>query len=122
VARRADPRRPDDVEPDVALVADRRLAGVQAHAHLTWRRPATRVPPVRAGRATAAATGVAGAPERVEECVPLRVDLAPVGRAEASRRIRAVVGDDRRVVVAQFVEQPGRASMSVNRNVTVPVG
>src|SRR6266480_7021112 len=31
VRRRADPRRPDDVEPEVALVADRGLARVQHH-------------------------------------------------------------------------------------------
>ena len=33
VARRADARRADDVEAEVALVADGRLAGVQAHPH-----------------------------------------------------------------------------------------
>ena len=32
VARRADARRADDVDPDVALLPDDRLAGMQAHA------------------------------------------------------------------------------------------
>ena len=41
VARRADARRADDVEPEIALFADRRLARVQAHphAHLLPSRP-----------------------------------------------------------------------------------
>ena len=34
VRRRADPGSPDDVEPEVALVADRGLACVQPHPHL----------------------------------------------------------------------------------------
>ena len=49
VARRADPGCADDVEPEVALVADRRLAGVQAHPHPHGRA----VGPLRAPRARA---------------------------------------------------------------------
>ena len=110
VARRADPRRADDVHADVALVADRRLAGVQAHPHLDL--GAAR-PLVRRERALAGDRGrdrVARTPERVEERVALRVDLAPAGRAERLAQDPPVVGDDRRRIRSpSSLEQLGRA-------------
>ena len=69
VAGRADPRRAHDVEPDVALVADRRLAGVQAHPHADVLRPAaTR--------------------RRAARAVRRRPPRPPTGRARRRRRRR----------------------------------
>ena len=124
VASRADPRRADDVQPEVALVADRRLAGVQAHPHAhRGAVAATRGSRARAGRRPRRATASRARWEGEEERVALRVDLASAGRAETSRTIRRCSRDDlavarRRARWSSFVEP----SMSVKTNVTVPAG
>src|SRR6185436_20989745 len=79
----ANPRRPDDIEPEVALVADRGLACVQPHSHLQFdtARPAVRRQ--RALRGDGRRDGVAGTSEREKEGVTLAVDLMPAGSGTA---------------------------------------
>ena len=79
---RGDPRGPNDVEPGVALVTDRRLAGVQPEPHADRCAVRPRFLFVGALRRDGRGHGVAGARERVEEGVPLRVDLLAVVRPE----------------------------------------
>ena len=93
-----DSRRTYDVEPGIALVTDRRFAGVQPEPHTDRYAFRPRLVLVRALDLDSGRHGVARARERVEECVALRVDLlpvmcperlahdAPMG-AQASRRI-----------------------------------
>ncbi len=93
-----DARRPYDVEPGISLVADGRLAGVQAEPHTDRYALRPRLVLVRALDLDGRRHRVAGARKRVEEGVALRVDLlavvrperlahdAPMGR-QASRRI-----------------------------------
>ena len=106
---RRDPRRPHDVHPEVALVADGGLARVEAHAdaHLDAARPL--VVAERALRVNGAAYGVARADEREEERVALRVDLGAAGRAEALADEPPVVACDLGVVVAELLQQACRA-------------
>ena len=107
---RADPRGADDVEADVALVAERRLAGVQAHAHANLGAARPCVGGERPLALDGRAHRVARARERVEERIALRVDLVPAG---ALRRSRAAGAGDRpttcAVVVAELLQQPRRA-------------
>ena len=109
MARRADPRRADDVEPEVALVADRRLAGVQPHPHPHRRAVGPRVGLERALGGDRGADGVPGAAERVEERVALRVDLRAAVGGERLAHDPAVVARHLGVGVAELLEQPGRA-------------
>ncbi len=109
VARRADARRANDVEAEVALVADGRLAGVQAHAHphLGPLRPGVRAEsPLSRNRA---GDRLRCAREGVEERVALRVDLRAALRAQVLAEEPAVLADDFAVVVAELLEQPRRA-------------
>ena len=109
VAGRADARGADDVEPEVALVADRRLAGVQAHpdADLAALRPL--VCRERALGRHRPGDCVPRARERVEERVALGVDLGATLVAEALAEQQPVVADDVAVGVAELLEQPRRA-------------
>jgi hypothetical protein len=111
-----DPGRPVDVDPDVALVGDRRLAGVQADPHadrtvlerrLRLPRGGDRLP--RRGKGD-------------EERVPLRVDLDPAVAAERVAQDPAMLRQRAGIGAAELGEQPRRASTSVKRNVTVPLG
>ena len=96
-------------EPDVALTADRRFAGVHAHAHaqLCVARPLVR------GKRTLGVDGradrVLRPAERGEEGVALGIDLPAVVRGERVADDALVLGEDRAVVVAQLLEQPRRA-------------
>ena len=72
---RAEPRRAHDVEPQVALAAERRLAGVQAHPDADVGAVGPVVLRVRALRLDGCGDRVAGAREGEEERVALRVDL-----------------------------------------------
>ena len=81
----ADPRRAHDVQPDVALVADGRLAGVQPHPHADLRVLGPRVVAQRALGRDGRLDGGAGAREREEERVALRVHLRAALLAEAAR-------------------------------------
>ena len=81
-ADRADPRRSHDVEPDVALLVNRGLAGVQPHPHAhlgTVGPPGRRMCALSLDRGD---HGVARAREHEEERVALGVDLDSVARRE----------------------------------------
>ena len=77
-----DPRGPHDVEPGVALVADRGLAGMQpeAHAHPTLAGPRARA--CARVHLDAARDRLARPDERVEERVALGIDLLALVRGE----------------------------------------
>ena len=79
---RADARGPNDVESDIALLADDRLARVQAHAdaHLGFLRPG--VASERALPRDRRADPIARTRERVEERIALDVDLLAAGLLE----------------------------------------
>ena len=109
VAGRADPRGAHDVHPDIALVADVRLAGVQPHPHPYLGALRPRVGGKRALALDCPADGIPGARERVEERVALRVDLAPARGGEDVAQEPPVVGDNLAVLVAQLLEQARRA-------------
>jgi hypothetical protein len=84
----ADPRRAVDVQTDVVVVSDLRLARVDADAHAdvdTLRPVLGRERPLRAHRG---GDGVARPRERDEERVTLGVDLATVVLSNAARRRR----------------------------------
>jgi hypothetical protein len=119
----ADPRRPDDIEPEVALVADRGLACVQPHSHLQFDTAGPAVRRQRALRRDGRRDGVAGTSEREKEGVTtLAVDFVPARSNTALAHDPAVLGVDCRIVVAQLLEQLVEPSMSENRSVTVPAG
>src|SRR5581483_1385922 len=109
VARIRDARGAHHVEPEIPLVADLRLAGVQphAHAHRAAARPlmvAQR--PLRIDRRR---DRVARTREREEERVPLRVDLRTAVRAERLAHDPPVVGGHAPVLdVAERLQQLGR--------------
>ena len=109
VARRADPGCADDVEPEVPLLADRGLAGVQPHPHPHRRAVGPLVGLERALGRDRGANGIAGAPERVEERIALRVDLRAAVRGERLADDPPVVARHIGVRVAELLEQPGRA-------------
>src|SRR4051794_12743924 len=81
-ARGGDACRTHHVQPEVALVADVRLAGVESHAdpHLAPRRPAVAAQCALRGDRTG--DRVTGTRERVEKGVSLRVDLGAARSAE----------------------------------------
>jgi hypothetical protein len=102
VARSGDPCRSVDVDPDIALVGDDRLAGMEADPHpdrpglerlLTVRRRRERV--FRAG-------------ERHEEGIALGVDLDTVVAGERFAEDSPVIGQRGSVSVAELAEQAGR--------------
>ena len=95
-----DPRGAMDVDPDVALVGDQRLAGMDPHPNPN--RPAERGLAVgRSGQR------VAGPRERHEEGIALRVDLDATVPLEGVADDAPVLGKRVRVGVAEVVEQAG---------------
>ena len=113
-----------DVEPGIALVTDRRLAGVQAEPHTDRYALRPRLVLVRALDLDSRRHRVARARERVEEGVALRVDLLPVMRPERLAHDAPMGGkhlgvSSRRPGASSSVVLP---SMSLNTNVTVPDG
>jgi hypothetical protein len=101
----ADPRGAHDVQPEVTLLADRRLAGVQAHPHAHDRVLGPPMLGERLLRGDGRGDGVARTAEGIEEGVALRVDL---GAGLGGKRIAhdsAVVADH----VAVAVAEPPRA-------------
>ena len=109
VARRADARRADDVEAEVALVADGRLAGVQAHPHPHLGALGPVVCAESALGRNRAGDRLRCARERVEERVALRVDFRAALRAQVLAEEPPVLADDFAVVVTERLEQPRRA-------------
>jgi hypothetical protein len=103
VADRGDACRAVDVDPDVALLGDQRLAGVETHAHAD---------PARLEPFLAFARGrqpVTRARERDEEGVALRVHLHPAVPFERLAQHPSVLGQRFGVGVAELVQQPRRA-------------
>ena len=122
MAGRADARRADDVDPEVAVLADLRLAGVQSHPHADLR--AAR-PLVRAERALGFDRGVGRvlrAREREEEGVALRVDLGAAVAVHRAAHDPPVVVHDRAYSSPSSCSNRVEPSMSLNRKVTVPPG
>ena len=111
-----DPRRAVDVRPDVALVRHSGVAGVEAHAHADGRPSsscASRGRLERPGRRR----------ERDEERVALRVDLDAAVPRERLAQNPPVLGERARVPSGpSSCSSRVDPSMSVKRNVTVPVG
>ena len=97
----AEPRGADDVEAVVALLADRRLAGVEAHAHADVHPLRPRVRRVRALRLDRGRDRVARAREGEEERVALRVDLDAAAVSERLAHEPPVVGEHVAVPVAE---------------------
>src|SRR5205085_9776276 len=109
-ARAGDPRGTHDVEPEIPLLADLGLAGVQPHAHphLVPFRP--RVVAQGALRGDRSGERVARAGEGVEERVALGVDLLPAAGSERLPDDAAVVARDGCVpVVPELLQQLGGA-------------
>ena len=103
-----DPRSAHDVQPDVALFADRRLARVQAHAHANLRPAGPGVVAQRALRRDRGLGRVACAREREEERVTLRVHLGAAALAETLADDPPVRRHDVAVGVAELLQQPRR--------------
>ena len=110
MAGRRDAGRAHDVQPEIALLADVRLAGVEPHAH-AHRAPVR--PLVVAEGALGVDRGrdcVARPREREEEGVALRVDLRAAARAEGLAHEPPVVGRDVSVrLVAELLQEARRA-------------
>jgi hypothetical protein len=98
-----------DVDADVVTADDERLARVQAHAHADGGavRPGVR------GERLLGGYGRSQPGDRVregdEEAVALRVDLAPAVPVEGVPQQPTVFRQDLGILVAEIVEQPGRA-------------
>jgi hypothetical protein len=103
VPDRGDARGAMDVEPDVPLVGDDRLAGVDAHTHADGPRRQRLLPHPGGGQRVTCAR------ERHEERVALRVDLDPVVRGERCPEHAPVLPQRVRVAVTQLVQQLRRA-------------
>jgi len=107
--RPGDPGRPVHVDADVVVPAQHPLPGVQAHAHPDRG-------PRRPGVGGQGPLGGHGRPDRRhrageggEEGVALGADLDPVAVADRPAQDGRMLVPDRRVAVAQLLEQPGRA-------------
>src|SRR5205823_14911162 len=101
----ADPRRADDVEPEVALLTHGRLSCVEAHAH-------AHLGPVGPGMGGEGALSVNGArngllraSEGVEEGISLRVDLGPAVLAQVLAQEQPVVANYLLVAIAELLEE-----------------
>jgi hypothetical protein len=109
VRRRCDPGTENDVEAEIALLAKRRLTRMQAHPHLDLDvvGPGLRgEPPLRRERA---GHGVTRARERKQEPVSVGVDLASARLGSRLPHDAPVPCDERAVVVAEPLQQAGRA-------------
>src|SRR5439155_12312154 len=103
VPGRRDPGRTMDIDPDVSLLGDDRLACVQAHAYAN--RPlAQRLLGVRR-----CCERVLRTPKGDEEGVTLRVDLDAVVAVKDLAQKAPVVGERVDVAVAELMVQPRRA-------------
>ena len=122
MARRADACGADHVHPEVALVADRGLAGVEAHPDLDVNavRPAVRRKLALGG--DRAGHGVPGPLEREEEGVSLRVDLAAARVGQLLAQDPAMLAVHVAVAVSSCSSSRVEPSMSEKRKVTVPPG
>jgi hypothetical protein len=105
----ADTRRADDVEAEVALFSDCRLARVEPHPHAHVRVVGPVVLSQRALCVDGAGDRIPRPRERVEERVALRVDLAPAMLLERLAHDPAVIPHDVAVPVAELLKQTSRA-------------
>jgi hypothetical protein len=108
VAGRADPRGAVDVQPDVVILSDLGLAGVDADPHADVD---TRGPTLGSERPLRAHRGgdrVARPRERDEERVTLGVDLATVVLVERRPQQALMLGEHLGVAVRQPRQQPRR--------------
>ena len=122
VGRVGDPGRPVHVDAGIVVPAQDALAGVEAHPDPDrgTRRPVVGGEvPLGGDRRP---DGARRAGEHGEEGVAVGADLDPAAVGDGTPDDRRVPVQDRRVPVAERLEEAGRASMSVKRNVTVPVG
>ena len=103
----ADARRADDVEADVALVADGRLARVESHSHLD--RVAVRpvVGSEGALRLNRAGDRISRPLEREEERVTLRVDLASADPAQGLAEDAPLLAQHLAVALPQAAHELG---------------
>ena len=109
VAGRADPRRPVHPDSDVALTAELRLAGVQAHPDPALSAVGPGVRRKVALRADRGGKRVLRRPEGDEEGVALRVDFAPLMGGERGPQNPLMLGKQLAVpAAAQLFEQPRR--------------
>ena len=93
----------------ITLLVDRRLARVEPHADAalgTLGPFVRRESPLRLDRCEG---GIAGAGERVEERVSLRVHLTTALGGERRAQDLAVISEELSVSVAELLEQAGRA-------------
>src|SRR5918996_3579552 len=105
----AEPSGAYDVEAEVALLAEGRLARVEAHphAHVFPARPSLLgVGPLRRDRAR---HGITRAGEGEEQRVALRVDLDPAVGAVRLADDAAVLRNELAVALAQPLQEPGGA-------------
>src|SRR5205085_1149686 len=109
VAGGGDARSSHHVDPEVALVAEARFAGMEPHAHADGRAARPRMVAQPALRVDRRADRVARAWEREEERVALRVDLGPAVRRERLAHDPPVLPRDLGVVVAELLQQLRRA-------------
>ncbi len=106
---RADARGADDVEAEVALLHDRRLARVQAHADADGGALGPFVRRVRTLRLDRGRDRVACAREREEERIALGIDLDPVRRHEGLADEPPMCREDVPIVTAELLQELGRA-------------
>ena len=105
----AQARGTNDVEADVALLVDRRLAGVEAHAHANGLSLRPGRGHMRALHLDSGGDRVAGAREDEEERVALRVDLDALACGERVANDPAMRRQNLGVPVAEALEKLRRA-------------
>ena len=102
VSRGRDPRRPVDVDPDVALARSERLPGVQPHSDAN--RPAgERALCIRSRRHS-----VGCASEGDKERIALGVDLDPFVSQPDRTKLAVVLDENLGIPITEFLQQPCR--------------
>jgi hypothetical protein len=104
-----DPRRTMHTNPDIAIGAATRLAGVQPHPHpdLDARRP--RLGEQVALRVDSRRNGVLRCLEGDEERIPLIVDLAPAVHGERRTQNPVMFREQLRVLGTELFQEPSRS-------------
>ena len=96
-----------DSDADVALLADVRLARVEPDPNLDCRIVRPRVILQRLLPRNSRRDGIAGARERDEERIALRVDLLPSGVREHLAEQPLMIGEDDPVTISERGQQAG---------------
>jgi hypothetical protein len=105
-----------NVEPDVPLFGEQRLAGVEPDADPDW---ALAQHLVGVDRGRECATGTR---ERDEERVSLRADLDAAVPSENRTKTTMVIPEQIYTGIPNFLQQPRRALNVGEQKVTVPLG